>query len=413
MIDELYDLSQHFILNYNRNYQRYFMGKYPLENRFSIITGPRGVGKTTAIIQYLLKFIGGDRFNKDAIYIQADHFLVGKHSMYEIADRFVKNNGKLICFDEIHKYPEWSRELKSINDTFPQLKIIASGSSAMEIQKGSHDLSRRAIVYRMYGMSFREFIELSLDLRLNAYSLVEILEQERRQVIAANIVEEIEKKNTKILPLFNRYLEYGCYPYFKEFENKDLFHIALEQHVHTTIESDLPAVFPGLSGSGIKKIKKLISFIAESVPFMPDLKNIKRLLEIGDERTLKNYLKYLENAGIILSVSKKGKSLSAMEKPEKIFLNDTNLMYAIGARENLQKGNLRENFFVNALMAGHKVTVADRGDFVVADKFVFEVGGKGKGFNQIKDKENSYLALDEIETGIGNKIPLWLFGFLY
>jgi predicted AAA+ superfamily ATPase len=179
------------------------------------------------------------------------------------------------------------------------------------------------------------------------------------------------------------------------------------------VESDLIVVSPGLNGTGIKKIKKLLSFIAESVPFTPDLKKIKRILEIGDERTLKNYLKYLEDGGIILTVSKKGKSLSMLEKPEKIFLNNTNLMYAIGSRDNLQKGNIRENFFVNALMADHLVTVSDRGDFVVDGKFTFEVGGKGKSFSQIKDMENSFLALDEIEIGIGNKIPLWLLGFLY
>jgi predicted AAA+ superfamily ATPase len=385
--------------------------KHPLTNRFSIIIGPRGVGKTTAIIQYLLKFTGSNRFSREAMYIQSDHFLVGTHSLYEIADHFVKEGGKLICFDEIHKYPGWSGELKSINDTFPKIKIIASGSSALEIHRGSHDLSRRAIVYHMHGMSFREFIELSLHLELSAYKLEEILEQ--HQVIADGIVKEIEKKELKILPLFKQYLEYGCYPYYKEFENKALFHIALEQNVHTAVESDLPAVFPGLTGAGVKKIKKLLSFIAESVPFTPDLKNIKRILEIGDERTLKNYLKYLEDAGIILSVSRKGRSLRALEKPEKIFLNDTNLMAAIGSRENLQKGNLRENFFVNTLSAEHRVTAADRGDFNVDGKFTFEVGGKGKSFSQIKDMEHSFLALDEIEIGIGNKIPLWLFGFSY
>lgn len=411
MIEELFDLSRDFIDSYHRDYRRYFLKKHLLENRFSIITGPRGVGKTTSIIQYLLTFAGNDRFSREVLYVQSDHFLVGMRSLYEIAEPFVKDGGKLICFDEIHKYPEWSRELKSINDTFTKLKIIASGSSAMEIQKGSHDLSRRAIVYRMHGMSFREFIELHFELELHAYKLEEILE--RHQPIADGIVRKVEKKELKILPLYKKYLEYGCYPYFKEYESEELFHITLEQNVHTTVESDLPAVIPGLTGTGVKKIKKLLAFIAESVPFTPDLKNVKRLLEIGDERTLKNYLKYLEDAGIILTVSKKGKSLRFLEKPEKIFLNDTNLMYAIGSRENLQKGNLRENFFVNTMRTNHEVTTAHKGDFVVDGKFTFEVGGKGKSFRQIKDMENSYLALDDIEIGIGNKIPLWLLGFLY
>jgi len=217
----------------------------------------------------------------------------------------------------------------------------------------------------------------------------------------------------KILPLFQQYLEYGCYPFFKEFTDKNLFLIALEQNIHAAVENDLVAAFPGLNGTGVKKIKKLISFIAESVPFTPDLRNIKRILEIGDERTLKNYLKYLEDGGIILTLSKKGKSLRVLEKPEKIFLNNTNLMYAIGSRNNLQKGNMRENFFVNTLKAFHEVTAAEQGDFIVDDTFTFEVGGKKKNFNQIKDLKDSYLALDDIEIGVGNKIPLWLLGFLY
>lgn len=411
MMDELFDLSRGFIHSYYRDYRRYFLKKYPLENRFSIIAGPRGVGKTTAIIQFMLDFTGNDRTREDILYIQSDHFLVGNRSLYEIADYFVKNGGKLICLDEIHKYPGWSGELKSINDTFTGLKIIASGSSAMEIHRGSHDLSRRAVVYRMNSMSFREFIELHFQLELRPYNLEEIIRGHRS--IAEDITRTIEAKELKILPLFKQYLEYGCYPYFMEYGDRELFRITLEQNIHTTVESDLPAVFPGLTGTGTRKIKKLLAFIAESVPFTPDLKNIKRLLEIGDERTLKNYLKYLEDAGIILTVSKKGKGLSVLEKPEKIFLHDTNLMHAIGSRENIQKGNLRENFFVNAAAAGHQVNAVEKGDFIVDGKFTFEVGGKGKSFSQIKDIADSYLVVDDIEAGYGNKIPLWLLGFMY
>ena len=411
MLDELIDLSQTFIRNYDRDYRRYFLERFPLDNRFSIIIGPKGVGKTTAMIQYLLTFSANDRFTKEALYVQADHFLVGKLSLYEIADEWVKNGGKLICFDEIHKYPEWSKELKSINDTFPKLKIIASGSSALEISKGSHDLSRRAIVYDMHEMSFREFLELHLGMKFNHYEIRDLLV--KHQSIADEIIKKIEAKEMKILPLFQQYLEYGCYPFFKEFNDKQLFLVALEQNIHAAVENDLVAISPGLNGTGVKKIKKLIAYIAESVPFTPDLSNIKRLLDIGDERTLKNYLKSLEDGGIILTVSKKGKSLRVLEKPEKIFLNNTNLMYAIGARNNLQKGNIRENFFVNAMNAFHEITTAEQGDFVIDGTFTFEIGGKKKSFNQIKDLENSYLALDDIEIGTGNKIPLWLFGFIY
>ncbi|MCI0471133.1 MAG: AAA family ATPase [Candidatus Aminicenantes bacterium] len=411
MLEELFDLSQRFIKNYYREYRRYFLKKYPLESRFSIIIGPKGVGKSTAIIQYLFEFAGNDRFSRDILYIQADHFLMRQHTLYEIVDRFDKEGGKLVCFDEIHKYPDWSRELKSIYDTFPGIKMIASGSSALAIHKGSHDLSRRAIVYLMHTMSFREYLELAYDLTLDHYSLQTILEEHR--AAADRIVEKLKEKGLRVLPLFQQYLEYGCYPYFKEYTNKEFFHIALEQGIHTVVEIDLIAMSPGLDGAAVKKIKQLLAFIAGSVPFTPDLKKIKQILGIGDERTLKNYLQYLENGGIILNLSKKAGGLKVLEKPDKIFLNDTNLMYAVGARENLQKGNIRENFFANTLSADHRVTIPDKGDFLVDGVYTFEVGGKGKGFDQIKDMKNSFLSLDDIEIGVGNKIPLWLFGFLF
>ncbi len=413
MLDELFQLSRRFIRLYHRDYRRYFLSSSPLESRFSIITGSRGVGKTTLMMQVLADFSGGDFLSPEILYIQSDHFSLGRFALYEIAEQFVNENGKLICFDEIHKYSNWSGELKSINDTFPGLKIIASGSSALEIHKGSHDLSRRGIVYHLQGMSFREFLELNLGLSLASYSLPEILSN--HQSIALELLQKLEEKQTKVLLQFKHFLNHGCYPYFTEYPNKDLFHITLEQNIHTTIESDLPAVFPGLTGSGVKKVKKLLAYIAESVPFTPDLKGIKRLLDIGDERTLKHYLKYLEDAGIIRTVSKKGKGLAQLEKPEKIFLDNPNLMHAVGRAGGANKGSLRETFFLyTAPAAGkHTVTAASRGDFVIDGTYTFEVGGKGKRFHQIKDLENSFLALDDIEAGSGNKIPLWLFGFLY
>ncbi len=411
MLDSLYDLSQRFLKIYYRDYRRYFLRDHPLESRFSIILGPRGVGKTTAMVQYLLDATDHDRLNPQILYVQADHFMVKRYSLYEIAEAFVKNGGKLICFDEIHKYPEWSLELKSINDTFPELKIVASGSSAMEIAKGSHDLSRRAIVYKMTGMSLREYLELYLGRQWEPHPLEEILENHPQ--IAEGIIQKIEAAKKKILPLFNQYLQHGYYPYFKEFDNIDLFNITLEQNIHTAIENDLQAIFPNLNGVSIKKLQKLVSFISESVPFTPDLKKLKRLLDIGDERTLKQYLKFLEDAGIILTVSKKGRSLSLLEKPEKIYLHNTNLAYAIGSPDRIQKGNIRENFFANILSAAHRLTTADQGDFRVDDTYTFEVGGPKKTFNQIKDVKNSYLAIDDLETGYRHRIPLWLFGFLY
>ncbi|OGW44195.1 MAG: hypothetical protein A2Y66_04900 [Nitrospirae bacterium RBG_13_41_22] len=411
MLEKLFSLSQNFIRINNRGYVRYFLRTYPLKNRFSIVVGQRGVGKTTAIIQHILSSYKNDIFTNSALYIQADHFLVGGHSLYEIAEQFYTLGGEMICFDEIHKYPNWSTELKSIYDTFPKLTIVASGSSALEIYKGSRDLSRRAVVYKMFGMSFREFIEIELGINLKSAGLENIINSHQR--IADSITTAVEKKGKKILALFKSYLECGYYPYFREYKNRELFYLTLEQNIHTTLESDLIAIYPSLSGNSIKKIKKLLMIIASSVPFAPDLKKLKTTLDVGDERTLKTYLKYLEDAGIIQTVSKGGRGLRELEKPEKIYLNNPNLIHAISSRMPVEIGNLRETFFLNIVETSHKVSSPVQGDFLVDDKYTFEIGGKNKDFSQIKDIKNSFLGVDNTEIGVKNKIPLWLFGFLY
>ncbi|MEW6088490.1 MAG: AAA family ATPase [bacterium] len=411
MIEELFKLSQNFINIYNREYKRYFLKVNPLTNRFSIITGQRGVGKTTAMIQYILSSYNNDIFTDKAIYVQADHFLVGKYSLYEIAEQFYKLGGELLCFDEIHKYSNWSKELKSINDTFPKLKIIASGSSALEIYKGTHDLSRRAVVFKMAGLSFREFIEITTESELQSYGLEEITKN--HQKISAKAITMLEQKNRKVLALFKEYLSYGYYPYFKEYADKNIFRLTLEQNIHTTLESDLMLIHPSLNGNSIKKIKRLLSIIASSVPFTPDLKNLKNILDIGDERTLKIYLKYLEDAGIIMSISKGKGGLRELEKPEKIYLNNPNLIHAITDYKTANIGNIRETFFLNMLNTSHKVSIPSKGDFLIDNKNIFEIGGKNKNFDQIKNLKDSFLVLDDTETGFKNKIPLWLFGFLY
>jgi len=411
VIEDLFRLSQNFIRINKKEYVRYFLKVNPLKNRFSIIVGQRGVGKTTAMIQHVISAYRNDIFTNKALYIQADHFLVGSLSLYEIAEQFYNLGGEMICFDEIHKYPNWSAELKSIYDTFPKLTIVASGSSALEIYRGSRDLSRRAVVLRMFGMSFREFIEFELGIDLKSSGLDDITRNHQR--IADSIITSVEKKGKKVLALFKSYLEHGYYPYFREYKNRELFYLTLEQNVHTTLESDLIAIYPSLSGNSVKKIKKLLTIIASSVPFTPDLKKLKSMLDVGDERTLKTYIRYLEDAGIILTVSKGGRGLRQLEKPEKIYLNNTNLIHAISAGMSAEIGNMRETFFLNVTGAFHKVSSPAHGDFLVDGKYVFEIGGKNKDFSQIRDIKKSFLAIDNIEIGIGNKIPLWVFGFLY
>ncbi len=411
MIDNIFELSRQFIKNYNRPYKRYFLHQYPLENRFSVIIGPRGTGKTTAIIQHMLSRYDSDFFTRKALYVPVDHFMVAGNILYAIAEEFHNLGGEFICFDEIHKWVNWSGEIKSIYDSFPKLQIIASGSSAIAIQNGSHDLSRRAVVYRMTGLSFREYIDLALDIRSKPLSLESILEHHEKS--AANIVQSVEPAGTKILSLFKDYLRFGYFPYFLEFKDESVYHITLEQSIHTTIESDLLAVYPKLSGRSIQKLKKLLNVIAESVPFTPNLKRLKNIVEIGDERTLKNYLKYLEDGGVIIVLAKSKSGLKAMEKPGKIYLNNTNQIHAISGKGKENIGNIRETFFAGMLTGMHKISVPKCGDFFVDDRYTFEIGGRNKGFEQIKGIPDSYLAIDDIETGIAKKIPLWLFGFLY
>src|SRR4030065_765708 len=374
MIEDLFRLSQSFLTIYNRKYIRYFIKTHPLQNRFSIVVGQRGVGKTTAIIQHILSSYKNDIFTNSALYIQADLFLVGSHSLYEIAEQFYNLGGEMICFDEIHKYPNWSTELKSIYDTFPKLTTVASGSSALEIYKGSRDLRRRAVVYKMFGMSFREFIEIELGINLKSAGLENSINNHQR--IADSITTTVEKKGKKILALFKSYLEYGYYPYFREYKNRELFYLTLEQNIHTTLESDLIAIYPSLSGNSVKKIKKLLTIIASAVPFTPNLKKLKIMLDVGDERTLKTYIRYLEDAGIILTISKGSRGLRQLEKPEKIYLNNTNLIYAISAGMPAEIGNIRETFFLNVTGAFHKVSSPAHGDFLVDGTYILEAGWK-------------------------------------
>lgn len=359
----------------------------------------------------MLSSFHGDLYTEKALYVQTDHFLVADRSLYAIAEDFYNLGGEMICFDEIHKYPNWSAELKSIYDTFPKLTIICSGSSALEIYKGSRDLSRRAVVLKMFGMSFREFLEMAHGVSVKSVALREALTDHQR--IARDAINAVERKGRKILALFKEYLQRGYYPYFSEYEDKQLFYLTLEQNIHTTLESDLIAIYPSLTGASIQRIKKLLSVIAASVPFTPDLKQLKNMLGIGDERTLKTYLKYLEDAGVILALSGSGHGLRLLEKPDKLYLENTNLAHAISSRGSGNVGNMRETFFFNALRVGHRVSSPSRGDFLVDDMYTFEVGGKNKGFEQIREINNSFLALDDIEVGAGRQLPLWLFGLLY
>jgi len=411
MLTNLFRKSHLFVKNNNLNYRRYFIEKEPLEHRLSIILGARGVGKTTTIAQYM----SGYKKN-EALYVSLDDINNAKESIYEIAESFEMQGGKLLCFDEIHKYEHWSQELKSIYDSFPKLKVVASGSSALEIHKGSHDLSRRAIVYTMVGMSFREFLELHYGYVFEHFCLEEMIKN--HQAIANDIVDRLSTKEHRILVLFRDYLKFGYYPYYLSMPNEVYFFQTLKQNINVSVESDLLNIYPSLNGRSIKKIKLLLSVIMENVPFTPTMKSLKESIEVKDDRTIKEYLARLDDAGLIKLLMKSSLEMKNIDKPEKIYLANTNLMYTTEP----EIGNVRETFFMNQLanyytikgsLDNKGVFSAPKGDFYLEQKYLCEVGGKNKTFKQIKDVSDSFLALDEMEIGFGAKIPLWLFGFLY
>lgn len=410
MLDEITTLSRKFIDLRYRDYRRYFIKSEPLDHKFSIILGDRGIGKTTTLTQYLMDYANNDINSSKILYVQSDHIMLGSTTLYDIAQTFQNLGTELIAFDEIHKYQNWSIELKSITDSFPQLKIIASGSSALEIHKGSHDLSRRAIVYQMHGMSLREYIELTLDINLPTLSLDEILNNHVTH--AQDIVKTLGDYNVKVLSVLQNYLKLGYYPYFLEYPNYDNFTTTLEQNIHTTIEADLVAIHPELTGNSIKKIKHLMSFIAQAVPFTPSWSKMKSIIDVSDNRTVKTYFKYLEDAKLIRNLIQKSGKLSELEHIEKIFLNNTNQLHALSF-DGPDKGTVRELYFLSMLQVNHKVIAPQNGDFIVDRKYTFEIGGRKKSFEQIKNAANPYLAIDNVEVGVNNKIPLWMFGFLY
>ncbi len=407
---ELYSLSRHYLEIKYQAYHRQALLSKVFQQRLSIVLGQRGVGKTTLIIQYLRAAVAQDILSPKILYVPVDHFLMSGCALYEIAEQFQQLGGAIIAFDEIHKYPAWSQELKSITDTFPDLQVIASGSSALAIHQGSHDLTRRAIVQEIFGFSFREYLELTLGFNLPSYTLAQVLKD--HEAISRKICNELALHQQKILLKFKHYLQTGYYPYALELQNPALYWMTLEQNIHTTIDSDLSAIFPALTGSSTRKLKQLLGFIAAHVPFVPQFKKLKQIFQIGDERTLKNYLKYLEDARLIRQLKSASSKFSQLEIPEKIYLDNPNQLYAIAnSAQNI--GTIRELFFLDMVAAQHDVTAPKQGDFLVDQTLLFEVGGKNKKPPQRPDQQQIFLACDDIESGLGNKIPLWLFGFIY
>ncbi|WP_107931383.1 AAA family ATPase, partial [Campylobacter concisus] len=300
-----------------------------------------------------------------------------------------------------------SAVLKFAYDNFKELNIVATGSSALEVLKSSHDLSRRAIVYKMSGMSFREYVGLRYGINLEAIELTNLLTN--HQGIAIDIINALKQKELAVIKLFREYLKAGYYPYYNDMPNDTAFYQTLKQSIEATIDSDLLSIYPNLNGNTARKLKILTHAISTNVPYQPNYSSLKSLVDIRDDRTLKEYLAMLDSAGLIRLLMKNELAIKNMDKADKIYLENTNLMYI----NSPDIGNVRETFFANQLGNITEIYSGKGGDFMIGNKFTFEIGGAKKSFEQIKDMPNSFIAADDIEVGVGNKIPLWLFGFLY
>lgn len=394
---ELINQFQDKINKTSMTFQRYLVDKIDLKNRLIAVKGARGSGKTTLLLQIAKKNLDLNT----TLYVSLDHLFFLQNTLVSLADNFSKMGGKNLLLDEVHKYPNWSREIKLIYDNNPELHVIFTSSSMLEIYKAESDLSRRAITYNLKELSFREFIEFETKIKFEPFLLQTILENHNE--IAINILNKI-----KPIPLFKKYLEIGAYPYYKE--SSDFYYQKLLATINLIIEIDINAV-DNISYDLIVKLKKLLLAIATSVPFTP---NITKLSErIGTSRAvLIEAIKQLERAGLVNELYKPTKGIGLLTKPEKLYLNNTNLMFAM-ASNNTNVGNLRETFFVNQFKFLATIHLSEQADFLINEKYTFEVGGKGKTQTQIKNISNAFVAKDNIEIGFGNNIPVWLFGFMY
>lgn len=396
-VEYLYQVSRRKIDAVKTVFHRSLYEKINWDNRLIGIKGCKGVGKTTMLLQYIKESIPD---KSKVLYVSLDNIWFESNSLVSLVEYHYTHGGSHVFLDEIHYLHNWQTILKNLYDDYPDLKICYTGSSMLKIDTQGKDLSRRQRVYELPRLSFREFLEMEGLYSGPSYGLQELLD--RHTDIAANIVSHI-----KVLPAFENYLQHGCYPFYQE--EGDGFLLRLQDAVRMTLENDLPQL-TDISFSTIQKIKQMLMILAARVPQTPNMSMLYSQLETNREQGLK-MLYLLEQAGLLILLTRETKSLKHLPKPDKLYLGDCNLMFALSPR--VDTGTLRETFFSQQLQVENELILPSAGDFLVNGEWLFEVGGKGKDFSQIKDIKESFLAVDDIEIGHHNRIPLWLFGFLY
>jgi len=371
-------------------FHRYMFEQISWEARMFGLVGPRGVGKSTMILQYIKEH----RDSRRILYIGADHLYFSSHTLVETVDEFAKEGGEQIFIDEIHKYENWSRELKQIYDSHPDVKVGFTGSSVLDIYKGFADLSRRAPIFMMQGLSFREYLQLFHNMTVPVYSLDDVLD------LKATLADVSHP-----LPLFRDYLQKGYYPFAGDSD----FEIRLRQVINQTMEVDIPQ-YANMNASTGRKLKKLLAVIAQSVPFKPVMDSLASVVGVS-RNVLPDYFLYMEQAGMIGQLRDDTGGIRGVGKVEKVYLDNTNMAYLLGG-DAADVGNIRETFFYNQLRVTSDVISSRISDFEIDGK-TFEVGGKKKGKKQLSEVKEGYVVKDDIEFGSGNIIPLWAFGLLY
>ncbi len=397
-MDMLRELSQRRVLGVNSSFKRYLYEKINWNDRFIGIVGARGVGKTTLLLQRLKGL--NDR---DALFVSLDSLYFSENKLIDFAESFYREGGRYLFLDEVHKYPNWSQELKNIYDFLPELKVVFTSSSALEIYKGQFDLSRRVISYVLQGLSFREFLALKHGKKVPVFKLQDILEDK-----SLSVNELLD--NFKPYKYLGDYLNSGYYPFFLEGEEN--YHRKLLNAINLVLETDLPAA-NHIDYYAVIKLKKLLYIISRIVPYTPNVSQLSG--QIGTTRdTLLKYLSLLHNAHIIRWLSSDAFGINFLNKPDKIYLENTNIGAALNFEgQSMEKGHLRETFVLNQLSVSHQVTYPKEGDFMVDGRWLLEVGGRSKGLKQIKGKPDAFIVSDEIEYRAGQKIPLWMLGLLY
>ena len=373
-------------------FHRYLFERVNWTGRLVGIVGARGVGKTTMLLQYIK-----DRLDADStLYVNAEDFYFASHKLIDLADEFCKMGGKYLFVDEVHRYEGWAKELKLIYDYHPELHVIFSGSSVLDINRGvQSDLSRRAVIYTLYGLSFREYLELFESITVPVYTLDDVLEH-RVEV----------PDDFRPLMYFRRYLERGYYPFALE----DNYEEKLVNVVTKTLETDIPE-YANMNVSTGRKLKRLMAVIAESVPFKPNMVALAQMLNVS-RNVVADYLLYIEEAGLITQLRDQTGGIRSLGKVDKVYLENTNLIYTLTKKERAEIGNARETFFMNQLRVVDDPVTSPVSDFLVGDR-TFEVGGQGKKQRQIRGVENAFVVKDDIEFGALNVVPLWQLGLLY